>query len=272
MRPPIEILRREYLRRHAKNPGYSLRAFAKLLDVPSGRLSQLFSGKRRLTVQVGRRVSQALGFSAEETQKFLGAIAKQRAAKPDDALAQLAKRQERESVQLSEADEAVVTDPIHFAIIALMETSDFRPDLPWMAARLGSTTVAVRQALDNLKTVSLVDEHKNGALHLIKARNGLVKTRTDISSRALQRAHKKIMAEGVQAMAATNVAQRDMSSMTVAIDPKLIPQAKELIRDFRRKLAVMLESGDQTEVYRLAIQLFPVTQLREQPLPQEDHA
>jgi hypothetical protein len=50
--------------------------------------------------------------------------------------------------------------------------------------------------------------------------------------------------------------------MTMAIDPKKLPQAKERIRDFRRGLSEFLESGNRSEVYRINIQLMPVTKKR----------
>jgi len=47
--------------------------------------------------------------------------------------------------------------------------------------------------------------------------------------------------------------------MTMAIDPKNLPEAKKLIREFRKNLSVLLEEGTKTEVYDLNIQLLPAT-------------
>lgn len=57
----------------------------------------------------------------------------------------------------------------------------------------------------------------------------------------------------------TNFDLSDYSSMTMAIDCELLPEAKELILNFRRQLMRFLESGKKTEVYKLNIQLFPLT-------------
>jgi uncharacterized protein (TIGR02147 family) len=265
MRSPIETLKSEYLQRHSKNQSYSLRAFARLIGMPSGRLSQFFSGKRQLTLNTGTKISEALGFSTEERRKFLALIESQRALakRIDDQTDQKFSRiKDRESIELSVAEELVVCDPIHFAIIALMETTDFRSERQWIAQRLGRTSIEIRDAITNLVAVKLVHESASGKLSLVKVKNGVVRTRSDVSSKALQNAHKKIMKEASSTLKEVNILMRDMSSMTIAIDVKNIQKAKLLIRDFRRKLAVMLEEGDQTEVYRLAIQLFPVSKLR----------
>jgi hypothetical protein len=47
--------------------------------------------------------------------------------------------------------------------------------------------------------------------------------------------------------------------MTMAIDPRKLPLAKTLIREFRFRLAELLETGNRTEVYNLNVQLVPVT-------------
>ena len=51
--------------------------------------------------------------------------------------------------------------------------------------------------------------------------------------------------------------------MTMAIYPKKLPMAKTMIRDFREQLCQYLETDNKTEVYELAIQLFPKTDIGE---------
>jgi hypothetical protein len=45
----------------------------------------------------------------------------------------------------------------------------------------------------------------------------------------------------------------------MAVDPALLPEAKDMIKKFRRRLSRFLESGKKKEVYTIAIQLFPVS-------------
>ncbi|MNS96870.1 hypothetical protein D3C72_1311880 [compost metagenome] len=56
-----------------------------------------------------------------------------------------------------------------------------------------------------------------------------------------------------------HVDKRDMSMITLAIDSKKIPKAKEMIKVFRRKLANYLAQGKKDGVYTINIQLFPLT-------------
>ncbi len=54
------VLRAELTRRCARNPSYSLRAFARALDVDHATLSQLLRGRRSLTREVIEQLGERL--------------------------------------------------------------------------------------------------------------------------------------------------------------------------------------------------------------------
>ena len=57
---------------------------------------------------------------------------------------------------------------------------------------------------------------------------------------------------------------RDFSWVTAAIDTRKLPLAKTLIRKFMDDLLdIMDEGAEPNEVYRLAFQLFPLTNVKE---------
>src|SRR5262249_5964356 len=60
------FLQRELNRRRARNPRYSLRAFANALGTHHSTLSQMMQARRRLTTRTIRRFGQRLGLSAPE--------------------------------------------------------------------------------------------------------------------------------------------------------------------------------------------------------------
>src|SRR5262245_38647568 len=66
-----EYLQRELAERCADNPRYSLRAFARQLDVDHSTWSQLLRGKRRLTEVTIRAVCRQLSISEAETERFV---------------------------------------------------------------------------------------------------------------------------------------------------------------------------------------------------------
>jgi hypothetical protein len=50
--------------------------------------------------------------------------------------------------------------------------------------------------------------------------------------------------------------------MMVAIDLNKLPEIKVAIREFRQKMLELIKSGRPTEVYQLAIQLYPISKKR----------
>src|SRR4051812_48965791 len=64
----------EYRRRSAKNPAYSLRAFAKSVGLTSSELSKLLGGKRRLTKKELESVARSCGLSADEQRHYLESL------------------------------------------------------------------------------------------------------------------------------------------------------------------------------------------------------
>jgi uncharacterized protein (TIGR02147 family) len=248
-------LEAEYLTRKRKNSGYSLRAFAKFLDIPSGRLSQLLSEKRRFTPKLGVKIAGRLNFDPRQTELLLKAIRESRSPSAEPK-SEKPKAQYR-SIEMDRF--RAIADPIHFSILSLLEVRAFDGSPKAMAERLGISLLEARSAADRLLRMGFVKKEK-GRYRLVaeEART----TSHDISSAALREAHKKVLRESADSIDEIALELRDVTSMTMAIDPAKLPMAKERIRDFRRSLSEFLESGNRSEVYRLNIQLMPVTKKR----------
>ena len=61
-----------------------------------------------------------------------------------------------------------------------------------------------------------------------------------------------------KALEEIQVEWREFGVMTMALDPKKLPQAKKMIRQFRQQIAALCESGKPKLVYHFCTQLFPV--------------
>lgn len=90
-------------------------------------------------------------------------------------------------------------------------------------------------------------------------------TTSDIPSAALRRSHRQTLEQAIESLEEVRIELRDITSITMAIDPARIGEAKTAIRRFRRDMAALLEDGRRTEVYNLNVQLVPVTRWRERP-------
>jgi hypothetical protein len=238
----LQTLRREFQLRKLKNPAYSLRAFARDLNLQPSGLSEILSGKRGLTRNVGLKLSARL--DVPEAASLVRDL-KGRNERGTHPFSQL----ERDTFQM-------IADWHYFAILSLAETADFQPDSAWVAQRLGIPPGKAAEALATLERLELL-VRRGGRLAPSGKR---FCTTTDIADIAIQRAHRQNLDLASQALQTVPVDERDFSLMSIAIDPKRIPGAKEKLRKFRRALATYLEGGsEKTEVYRLSFQLFPLT-------------
>lgn len=248
-------LESEYLSRKRKNSGYSLRAFAKFLEIPSGRLSQLLSEKRRFTPKLGAKIAGRLNFDPRQTEQLLHAIRSSRSPSAEPRTPKPAVSYRPIDMDAFQA----IADPLHFSILSLLELDRFDGNVKSIASRLGMPMLEARAAVARLERMGLVKKERNRyRLVAEEART----TTHDVSSAALREAHKKSLREAADQIDEIAMELRDITSMTMAIDPAKLPMAKERIREFRRGLSEILESGKKSEVYRLSIQLMPVTKKR----------
>ncbi len=258
---PADWLRAEYARRRKINAQYSLRAFARFLELPSGRLTELLQQKRQFTDALGEKISCKLALGPDQANLFFEQIANQRASKKRHPLgpsgSPLAGKGPRYNQISSDAFYAIA-DWEHYAILSLFQTNGFQSDPAWIADRLGISSPEAQAALSRLERLGLVD--------LAKKKWRLCQTNLttthDIPSSAIRRSHKQSLEQSIQAIEEISIEFRDITSMTMAINMKKIQEAKHLIRNFRRELSKLLETGLKTEVYNLNIQLVPVTKLR----------
>lgn len=66
-----EILSREFQKRRERNANYSLRSFARDLDLAPSRLSEILNYKQGLSQEKAKEVCQALPISNYEKEVFL---------------------------------------------------------------------------------------------------------------------------------------------------------------------------------------------------------
>ncbi|WP_413585025.1 TIGR02147 family protein [Bdellovibrio sp. HCB274] len=241
----IDLIKSELLRRKRDNKSYSMRAFAEFLDIPPGRLSELLSGKRALSKKLKLKIAERLGLTDLGELLETPAHHLTFSDRPDYHF-------------LSNDAFAVLADWYHFAILSLADTKDFQPNPKWIAKRLNISNLEATEALARLKKVGAI-EH-NG--RVFKKTNKNVTTTTDLESQALRISHRQSIEQTLLALNEVPIELRDITSMTMAINLKKLPLAKKIIKEFRLRIADLLESENQTEVYNLNVQLVPVSTRR----------
>ncbi len=160
-------------------------------------------------------------------------------------------------LQLNHDQYSTIAEWHHFAILSLAETTDFKSEENWIAQRLRLNKTKVNSALNRLLRLGLLEKHSNGEL----VPTGLsYATPDEVRDMSVRRAHFQNLELARNSLERDDISVRDFGAMTMAIDPDLLPEAKRRIREFRQELSQFLESGQKQSVYKICMQLFPLTE------------
>jgi uncharacterized protein (TIGR02147 family) len=254
-------LQEELINRCRKNPSYSLRAFARSLNIQSSALAEMLNGKRNITPKSIEKLGLVLGLSMDELNVYLVKEKKKKS-----------KVAETESTyrQVTIDQYALISDWYHYAIIELLKVEDFRPDNAWMARVLGITKSEVNFAVERLLRLGLIEQTEAG--DLVDTSTGFsTNISGNLTSTGSKQLQKQILEQSIEKLMTLPIEVRNHTSMTMAIDPKHLPEAIKRITKFRRELCDYLESlGDPTEVYQLSLSLFPITQIAKENINGEN--
>lgn len=246
MRSLGTLLQREFERRQERNPKYSLRAFARSLRIDAATLSQILKGKRALSLEKAKELLECLDLADTERNAILLALLHNE---------HLPVVEEQDLTYLDHIQDELLGSWLCYAILSLFETSDFVSDPGWVARRLGAPAPEVARVLDLLEEIGLIDRQADPWVF----RNVSLSTRRGTGGAAILKVHEDCIRMSIDAMRTVPTELRDISGMTLAIPRSKLPEAARRIQEFRRSLARFLSEGELDEVYRLNIQLFPLT-------------
>lgn len=237
-----------------ENPQYSLRAFARDLELHHGTLGKVIKGIRPLPYKDAEKVTQKLRLSPKERTLFMESL--------------LRRKLSLDSIKIDDLDERFMVDESyykflaeweHAAVIELFHVKGFEPTSKEISKRLKVSENRAEVVVQNLLTCGLVLLNEENKLALAHPD---IRTTEDIVNQAIRESHIETMKMGITKINEIEVMLRDFSSTTVAIDLKKIPEAKTIIREFRQKMTALLrDSEDKTDVFQLAIQFYPLTEV-----------
>ncbi|WP_413574971.1 TIGR02147 family protein [Bdellovibrio sp. HCB290] len=240
----INHLQSVFAERSRKNPSYSLRAFSKSLDMDSSTLSALLSGKRPMTTKTAMKIIDRLEINEPlQVQKLLmGVLGAEEAP------------QAYSDIDLESAE--MISSWEHFAILAVLELPKAKTDTTAIGKRLNIPLGVTLECLVRLQKLGLVT--KDATAWKLTGNN--MSTPKNIPSSKIREGHRQFIHRAIESLEQHSVEQRDITGITMAINKKKLAEAKSLIEDFRRRISAFLETGTRDSVYRLNVQLFPLTQ------------
>jgi transcriptional regulator with XRE-family HTH domain len=236
-----------------RNRAYSLRAFARKLEISPAALSEILNGKRNVSKRLAERLVGNLVLPPTESRAILDLF-------PEPGESRRAAPSSRSQGSDPANDQFhVISEWFHYAILSLAETSDFRPDANWISARLNIKATDAQAALSRLERLRMLAPDSHGALRPTGLK---IQAPEEVRALATRKAHSQNLDLAGRSLERDSSSERDFTGITMAIDVAKIPQAKRMIREFREQLSRVLEDGARNEVYKLCIQLIPLTHSR----------
>lgn len=242
-------LKKEFQERKRIDKKFSLRSFARFLDLSPSMLSQVMSGARSLSPKTAVKIAKRCGFPDEVKERFLsltlGADFNTVAVNSKDT-----------DFRTIEMDQFVkISSWKHYAILSLGRLRNVRLNSAWIASRLNISEAEAQAALDDLEAVRLL-ELKGDYYH---SSGRSIRTRSDVPSKAIREFHSGLMDKAKESLNTCPVDARDITAVTMGINKKRMRVVKKRIKDFRRELMKYMSEGKQDEIYALQISLFPLT-------------
>ncbi|MAE73867.1 MAG: hypothetical protein CL675_07205 [Bdellovibrionaceae bacterium] len=241
----IEKLRTEMLERAKRNPNYSLRAYARYLEIEASSLSQILSGKRPLTDTMCHRLGKRLNLSESEVQDLITGTS--------TATANSYKTIEKDLFE-------VISDWFHFAILELTHLPHFKPSEDWISQTLGISQLESKAAIQRLfRLQMLVEKDGRWVDNLGDAGN----EGNRVPSEAYARYQRQILMKSLEAMDNTPYEERVQTSSTFTMSNSDILKLKRvMLKCVHQIKKAAQETKAHDEVYQLSLSLFPVSKTK----------
>jgi len=254
-----DFLLEEFRSRRSRNPHYSLRAYARDLGMPASKLSQNLRGLCGISVAKAETIATRLQMRDDEKQLFLALVESQHARSRvarQQAVVALAQIREDKIDEMSLEKFSAIRDWYHMAILEMTEIKGFKADPAWIADKLGLPADLVKDAVMRLQTLELLKVDDMGWRQTHRD----LELPSGVPSRTIREHHKQILTKAVVAVDTVAIERREYSAHTFAVNRAALPEMKNAVREFQRKISKMSHVGEKDAVYVLAVQLFPIVE------------
>lgn len=245
------FLNKDFETRCNKNSRYTLRAYAQFLDLDSGTLSQILSGKRKLPKTHWVTTTQKLKLKASEKQSFYQSLWDEQGIKAKDE--QLSSRSAR--LLSSENYFEIISEWEFAAALCLFDIKHFSFTVQNITKCLGISPKRSNEVYAKLFQFGLIEITGD---KIIRTNQNFESTE-DIMSSALQVAHVNELNLAVEKLKTISLLEREFTSLTFAGSSKDIKKMKLWIRSKRQEFERLFESKKANQVFQFAVQVFPLS-------------
>lgn len=237
------ILNQKFLELKSKNPRLSHRFFAQKIGLSSGALSEILKGKRTVSPKLATKIAARLNLDPVDTATFLG-----------QGLVSGVETKDIEYLRLQDDQFHLISDWQHFAILNLIKSEMCVHRPTWIAQQLNLPLKIAQDAIDRLLRLGMMvyekKKYRRTQTHL--------QTSDDILNLSIQKSNIQDLEMIQNHLSTMDVQERDLTSLTLLLDPQKMPQFKRWIRRAQDQFALKHETTQSTTAFRLTVALFPL--------------
>ena len=246
----------EFDARKKRRPHYSLRAFARDLELSPSALSEYLSGKLVFSEERVLQVSKKIQLKSAQIEHWIDLIRMEGASSKADrevAAAKVRARATQEKGTIALDLFKTISDWYHFALLELIDINEKYQDHKAAASALGLDVKTVKEAWDRLIQVGLA-EKKDG---LYKASSLATFVVEDIPSAALQNFHAGLMSKALFAQEEQPTEKREFVSIVFSFKQDDLKAIKDEVYKFQVDLTTRYaQKKSKDSVYCISTQLF----------------
>jgi uncharacterized protein (TIGR02147 family) len=250
-----KLLRTNLISAQSKNFRFSLRSYSRLLGLNPGALSGIMNGRRNVSRDMAEKITRKLMVDPQERADLLKLFPEKRKYRNTEEL----KNSEVDKyLEIEASSFRMIAEWEHFALLSLVKTKNFKNDFDWIGERLGISKYRAQEVTERLISLGFLTQTPQGKLKRVQAK---IRSSDDTVNLSVQKSHEENLELAKSSLYRDSIQDRDFTSITMAVNPEKMKLAKEMIRKFQDELSEVLEADNNKEVYRLSMQLFPLTKL-----------
>ena len=241
-----KLLAQELKKRQRKNTSYSLRSFARDLEISPSMISRFISGEREPSPESLGQILEFIDADPSLKKHIFDSLVK----KADFKIPQDIDYQELNSGQIERLNHW-----LFFALLELFRSNNRNFTIPKIAKSLNQPNSDVESKVRILIEMKLIKKTAT-SFKTLNAKQTAKTSRT-----TLDQIHSGYLEQAQKSISTSLENERNISGPTILINPKRLPEAYERIKSFRRSLSSYLEAKESEKdekLYRVQIALFPL--------------
>ncbi|MDH4467649.1 MAG: TIGR02147 family protein [Bacteriovoracaceae bacterium] len=246
-------LKTELEKKQKKNPLFSMRSFARLLNLSPSVLSKIMNGQTFFDLKKIKHALVLLETPESTKKKIIEEVSLSK------KINQFKMRKVKQKFSLlNHRVFEIIANPNHYALLELIKLNEGKFDLDFFALKLSLSKEKIELLIENLQAVKLIKIKDDRIVDLTQGFST-----HEIGPQETNRANKlfqqQIIQKSILSLEYDDICERSHSSIVFATHSSKILEATEIIKKFRQSLCAHLEDHPiKDSVYALQIGFFPM--------------